>query len=96
MEVILIYQRKRSGDYLYPYGESKYYFSYEHHFKADDICVSLEIGGKTLKPGVTPYLISEMQLKLSLENRLRKMFLLTANELTKNDFILFVIFILFL
>ena len=46
------------SEYLYPCSGSKYYLLYEHHFKADNVCFNLEIGRKTLKPGVIPYLIS--------------------------------------
>ena len=49
-----MYRRKGAGDNFSPYDESKKYFVCEHHFKADEIRVSLGIGRKTLKPGTIP------------------------------------------
>ena len=49
-----MYWTKGAGDNFSSYDESENYFVCEHHFKADDIHVSLGIGWKTLKLGVIP------------------------------------------
>ena len=54
INIISMYRRKGAGDNFSPYDESKKYFVCEHHFKADEIRVSLGIGRKTLKPGTIP------------------------------------------
>ena len=51
INMISMYQRKGAGDNFSPYDKSKKYFACEHHFKADQIRVSLGIGRKTLRPG---------------------------------------------
>ena len=53
INIISIYQRGADDNYSLQ-AESKKYFVCEHHFKADEICVRLGIGRKTLKPGVIP------------------------------------------
>ena len=50
INIISLYWRKGAGGDFSPYDESKKYFVCEHHFKADEIRVSLGIGRKTLKP----------------------------------------------
>ena len=68
-----MYRRKGAGDNFSPYDESKKYFVCEHHFKADEIRVSLGIGRKTLKPGAIPTIFNfKIQVKSSLGNRPRK------------------------
>ena len=68
-----MYQRKGAGDNFSPNDESNKYFVCEHHFKAEEIRVSLGIGRKTLKPGVIPNIFNfKNPIKSSLENRLRK------------------------
>ena len=46
-----MYWRKGTGDNFGPYDKSKKYFVCEHHFKAEDVRVSFEIGRNTRKPG---------------------------------------------
>ena len=58
-------------------GESKKYFVCEHHFKAEEILVSLRIGRKTLKPGA----ISKIKPRKSPKKRC----LPSTNESTSND-----------
>ena len=73
VNIISMYRRKVAGNNFSPYDESKKYFVWEHHFKADEIRVSLRIGRKTLKPGaILVYLTSKNQVKSSLGNRPRK------------------------
>ena len=73
INIISLYRRKGLGYNFSPYDESKKYFVCEHHFKADEIRVSLGIGRKTLKPGAIPTIFNfKIQVKSSLGNRPRK------------------------
>ena len=54
INIISMYHRKGAGNNFSPYDESKKYLAFEHHFKADEICVNLRISRKTLKPGAIP------------------------------------------
>ena len=62
-----MYRRKGVGDNFSPYDEFKKYFLCVHHFKADEIRVSLGTVRKTLKPGAIPGIWNlKIQLKSSL------------------------------
>ena len=70
INIISMYRRKEAD-------ESKKYFVCEHHFKAEEVLVSLRIGRKTLKPGA----ISKIKPRKSPKKRC----LPATNESTSTD-----------
>lgn len=81
-----MYRRKRAGDNLSPYDESRKNFIYEHHVKAEDIRVSLVIGRNTLKPGVVTGISDVINPSKIKPRKLQKKRCLPAtNESTDND-----------
>ena len=81
-----MYRRKGAGDNFSPYDESKKYFVCEHHFKADEIRVSLGIGRKTLKPGAIPSIFNfKNPSKIKPRKLPKKRCLPATNESTSND-----------
>ena len=81
-----MYRRKGVGDNFSRYGESKKYFACEHHFKADEIHVSLGIGRKTLKPGVIPSIFNfKNPSKIKYRKSPKKRCLPATNESSSND-----------
>ena len=86
INMISMYQRKGAGDNFSPYDESKKYFVCEHHFKADEIRVSLGIGRKTLKPGAIPSIFNfKNPSKIKPRKSPKKRCLPAPNESTSND-----------
>ena len=81
-----MYRRKGADDNFRPYDESKKYFVCEHHFKADEIRVSLGIGRKTLKPGAIPSIFNfKNPSKIKPRKSPKKRCLPVPNESTSND-----------
>ena len=73
-------------DNFSPYDESKKYFVCEHHFKADEIRVSLGIDQKTLKPGAIPTIFNfKNPSKIKPKKSPKKRCLPVPNESTSND-----------
>ena len=86
MNIISMYRRKGADDNFRPYDESKKYFVSEHHFKADEIRVSLGIGRKILKPGVIPSIFNfKNPGKINPRKSPKKRCLPATNESTSND-----------
>ena len=86
INIISMYRRKGAGDNFSPYDESKKYFVCEHHFKADEIRVSLGIGRKTLKPGAIPSIFNfKNPSKIKPRKSPKKRCLPATNESTSND-----------
>ena len=81
-----MYRRKGAGDNFSPYDESKKYFVYEHHFKANEIRVSLGIGRKSLKPGAIASIFNfKNPSKIKPRKSPKKRCLPAPNESTSND-----------
>ena len=81
-----MYRRKGAGDNFSPYDESKKYFVCEHHFKADEIRVSLGMGRKTLKPGAIPTRFNfKNPSKIKSRKSPKKRCLPVPNESTSSD-----------
>ena len=86
INIISMYRRKGAGDNFSPYDESKKYFVCEHHFKADEIRVSLGICRKTLKPGAIPSIFNfKNASKIKPRKSPKKRCLPATNESTSND-----------
>ena len=89
INIISLHQRKGAGDNFRPYDESKRYFVCKHHFKADQIRVSVGIGWKTLKPGVIPCIFNfNNRSKIKPRKSPKKRCLPATNESNGNEFIL--------
>ena len=86
MNIISMHRRKGADDNFRPYDESKKYFVCEHHFKADEIRVSLGIGWKILKPGAIPSIFNfKNPSKIKPTKSPKKRCLPATNESTSND-----------
>ena len=89
INIISLHRRKGAGDNFRPYDESQRYFVCEHHFKADEIRVSVGIGRKTLKPGVIPSIFNfNNRSKIKPRKSPKKRCLPATNESNGNEFIL--------
>ena len=78
--------KKRSRWQLQSLWWIQKYFVCEHHFKADEIRVSLGIGRKTLKPGAIPSILNfKNPSKIKPMKSPKKKFLPVTNESTSND-----------
>ena len=81
-----MYPGKGARDNFSLYDEPKKYFVCEHHFKADEIRVSLGIGRKTLKPGAIPSIFNfKNPSKIKSRKSPKKRCLPPPNESTSND-----------